>query len=826
MTRIEAAIRALEPKGRPHNGFADAARKADGGAKKTTGHAMNEFDALLSEHHGLEYLGLAPFLRASIAGKDLRLATHQMMQSLAEDQRNPNLLMNLSIAAQCLNDKELGLAFQTEALTMQQTYILPASKQPTRVRLLMLATQGSIQSNTPLECLLEESDVELLFHYVSVGDNMLVDVPAHDLLFVGIADSDANRDLLQALGTQLQNWPAPVLNSPRHLPATGRDAASQLLQGIPNLLVPPTQRVGRAQLEACASGHASLADMAQGCDFPVILRPITSQAGQDLCKLASAEDLQPYLDDVPDVEFFMAPFVDYSDEQGQYRKIRIALIDGEPFVCHMAVSSNWMVHYVNAGMYEDAWKRREEAAFMNGFQGFVQKHKAALAAISQRMKLEYLVMDCAQTRNGELLLFEIDHGGVVHAMDVESVFPYKNEHINKAQQAFRALLRRLMQPAVAPRPAKPAVQRVMNTPNQLNFSGGPGVLPASVLVDIQQAIMEVPGTRLSLLGISHRSDWFASVVTELEDNVRTLLGLGPNFHVLMLQGGATQQFSMVPMTLLRGKTQPAEYVQTGYWSSKPITEARREGPVQVLWTGSDCGYERLPGDDELVFSQDASYLHYVSNETVEGLQFHRVLGRDDVPRICDMSSDFLSRPCEAERFSIIYAHAQKNIGPAGVTMVLIRDDVLDRANTDLPDILSYRTQINSHSNFNTPPVFSIYVTLLVTRWLLQQVGGLERMAMINQQKAGKMYQFLDSSDGFYQGRAARSDRSLMNAVFALPSPELEAKFRAESSQAGFSGLGGHRAVGGIRASMYNALSIAAVEELLGFMANFQRNNRR
>ena len=364
----------------------------------------------------------------------------------------------------------------------------------------------------------------------------------------------------------------------------------------------------------------------------------------------------------------------------------------------------------------------------------------------------------------------------------------------------------------------------MNTPNQLNFSGGPGVLPASVLLDIQQAIMEVPGTRLSLLGISHRTDWFAAVLKELEDNVRSLLGLGPEYHVLMLQGGATQQFSMVPMTLLRGKSRPAEYVQTGYWSSKPIEEARREGPVRVLWNGQDSGFARLPADEELAFSEDASYLHYVSNETVEGLQFHRVLGRDDVPRVCDMSSDFLSRPCEAERFSIIYAHAQKNIGPAGVTMVLIRDGVLEGANADLPDFLNYRTQIQAHSNFNTPPVFSIYVTLLVTRWLLQQVGGLERMDGINREKAGKIYQFLDASDGFYRGRAEQGDRSLMNAVFALPSSALEQKFLFESGAAGFSGLGGHRAIGGIRASIYNALSISAVDQLLEFMADFRRKN--
>ena len=366
----------------------------------------------------------------------------------------------------------------------------------------------------------------------------------------------------------------------------------------------------------------------------------------------------------------------------------------------------------------------------------------------------------------------------------------------------------------------------MNPFNQTNFSGGPGALPASVLADIQQAIMEVPGTRLSLLGISHRSDWFAATVRELEDNVRALLGIDENFHVLMLQGGATQQFSMVPMTLLRGQSRTAEYIQSGYWSAKPIADARREGPVRVVWSGQDGGYSTLPDDDALELSQDAAYLHYVSNETVEGLQFHRLLGHDTVPRVCDMSSDFLSRPCDARQFSIIYAHAQKNIGPAGVTMVLVRDDVLAKGNFDLPDFLNYRTQVASHSNFNTPPVFSIYVTLLVTRWLRHQIGGLEAMDAINRSKAARLYQFLDASDGFYTGRARATDRSLMNVVFKLPSVELESDFLAQAYEAGFSGLGGHRAIGGIRASIYNALTAQAVDQLLEFMADFQLRNPR
>jgi len=357
--------------------------------------------------------------------------------------------------------------------------------------------------------------------------------------------------------------------------------------------------------------------------------------------------------------------------------------------------------------------------------------------------------------------------------------------------------------------------------NSLNFSGGPGALPESVLLQVQEAMLEVPEVGLSLLGISHRSDWFASVVNEVENNIKTLLNLPENYHVLLLQGGATQQFSMVPMTLLRGKTHPAEYLNTGYWSGKVLPEARREGPVRELWSGAACGFSRLPSDSELDFSPDAPYIHYVSNETVEGLQFNRVLGRDGVARVCDMSSDFLSKPCEAERFSLIYAHAQKNIGPAGVTVVLIRDELLDDAPNNLPGFLDYRKHIQSHSNFNTPPVFAIYVILLVTRWLLKDMGGVVGMDKINREKAALMYRMLDRSDGFYKGRAAATDRSLMNVSFNLATPELDKKFIADALAAGFSGLTGHRAIGGIRASIYNALTIQAVEKLLGFMEDFQ-----
>ncbi len=393
---------------------------------------MNGCDTLVGEQGGLRYLGLAPFLRASIAGVDLRPVTQQLLEALAQNSANANLLMNLSLAAQCLGQQEVGLTFQHEALALQRSYTVAASQQPARLRLLVLVTEGSMQSNTPLECLLEVSDIELVFHYLMPADanetGLLANLPAHDLLFVGISESDANRALLQALERLLANWPQPVLNAPQYLPHTGREQASRLLQGVPHLLAPATRRVSRADLVAVPM------------DFPLILRPVGSQAGADLQRVDSASAVAHYLAHLEDTEFFVAPFIDYSDARGLFRKIRIAFIAGETFVCHMAVSSHWMVHYVNAGMYEEPWKREEEARFMDDFAQFVARHRQALQAIAERMQLDYLVMDCAETQAGELLLFEIDHGGVVHAMDVASLFPYKNAHIDRAKQAFCQML--------------------------------------------------------------------------------------------------------------------------------------------------------------------------------------------------------------------------------------------------------------------------------------------------------------------------------------------------------------------------------------------------
>ena len=358
--------------------------------------------------------------------------------------------------------------------------------------------------------------------------------------------------------------------------------------------------------------------------------------------------------------------------------------------------------------------------------------------------------------------------------------------------------------------------------DRLNFSAGPGALPADVLAQVQAAIGQVPEVGLSLLGISHRSDWFTAVVREAEQNIRSLLGLPDSHAVLFLQGGASLQFATIPMLLLRGRNKTAEYLRTGYWSAKAEAEARIEGSVRILWDGKAHDYRRLPSEEELSCSPEAAYLHYASNETVEGTQFHYVPGRNDVLRVCDMSSDFLSRPIDADQYDLIYAHAQKNLGPAGVTVVILRRELLDDVPAGIPAILDYRSHLKAESIYNTPPVFAIYVALLVTRWLRDDIGSLAAMASVNEAKARALYSVIDQFPEFYQGRALARDRSCMNVVFSLPSKDLETEFLRLATTEGFAGLEGHRSIGGLRASIYNAVTLEAAETLAQFMVEFQR----
>jgi len=405
---------------------------------------MTAINSTCSTQPETAFLGLAPFLRMSLSGMDMRPQAQALLDQAGCDAENANLLMNLSTVMQCLGQRDIGLAIQAEALAMQRIYHLAARQQPVKLRLLMLVMPGDLATNTPLDCLLEESDIELDYYFINPDAPLTLPMPEHDVLFVAINESETNHALLVLLEQVLCDWPKPVINSPRHIAKTDRSVASLLLQNVPELLMPPTLHASRQSLTDIAEGRTRLPLVFAGCDYPVILRPIESYGGHDLDKIECAEDISAYLSNVDHADFFLAPFIDYSGEDGLFRKFRLALIDGTPYACHMGISSNWMIHYLNAGMYENADKRAEEAAFMENFDNFVETHKTALNTIYRRSGLDYFCIDCAQTKDGQLMVFEFDHIMVAHAMDPVDLFPYKQIHMKKIKKAFRDYLVRLM----------------------------------------------------------------------------------------------------------------------------------------------------------------------------------------------------------------------------------------------------------------------------------------------------------------------------------------------------------------------------------------------
>jgi phosphoserine aminotransferase len=360
-----------------------------------------------------------------------------------------------------------------------------------------------------------------------------------------------------------------------------------------------------------------------------------------------------------------------------------------------------------------------------------------------------------------------------------------------------------------------------------NFAAGPGTLPRSVLEQVRRDILSLPGIGASPLEVSHRGPWFRDVIDEAEANLRALIPVPDTHRVVFCQGGATTQFSMAPMNLLRASDRTAAYLVTGSWGRKAVAEARKEGDVLVAWDGADDGYRRVPHGREYAIPEDIAFLHFTSNETIEGVRWEaEPLAASDVPLVCDASSDFLSRPVDLSRYGLLYAGAQKNAGPAGVTVAIVRDDVLDRVPDGLPTMLDYRTYVRSGSLHNTPPVFAIWVLMLVTRWLRETVGGLDRQREINREKARLVYEAIDGSDGYYRGHADPGSRSLMNVTFRLPDDDLDARFVDDAAAAGMIELRGHRSVGGIRASLYNAMPIEGAQALARFMGTFAAANRR
>lgn len=355
-----------------------------------------------------------------------------------------------------------------------------------------------------------------------------------------------------------------------------------------------------------------------------------------------------------------------------------------------------------------------------------------------------------------------------------------------------------------------------------NFSAGPATLPLVVLQQAQQELLCLPGAGASVLEISHRSKPFKQILDSAKSNIRSLLKLTDDWRILFLQGGASLQFAMVPMAFLSGQDKPGTYLVTGTWGKKAVAEAKRFGRVFLGWSGEKAGFTRLPQLDEIAADPNAAYCHFTSNETIQGLQFRAEPDSRGVPLICDASSDFLSRPIDSARYGMIYAGAQKNAGPAGATIVLIRDELLRQAGEDVPTMLNYHVHALEDSLYNTPCTFAIYLIKLVTDWLVRDIGGLERMGQINQEKAALLYDAIDASDGFYTGCVQPEGRSLMNVTFRLPSEELEEKFVTEAQQRGLCELKGHRSVGGIRASLYNAMPVDGVRKLREFMDEFRK----
>jgi phosphoserine aminotransferase len=357
-----------------------------------------------------------------------------------------------------------------------------------------------------------------------------------------------------------------------------------------------------------------------------------------------------------------------------------------------------------------------------------------------------------------------------------------------------------------------------------NFSAGPAVMPLSVLEEIQRDLIALPGVGMSILEISHRSTAFEDILAAAEADIRALAGIPSDYKVLFLQGGASLQFSMVPMNLL-GPGQTADYIDSGSWADKAIKEAKKVGTVNVAATTKGENYSRVPDQSELKLTPGAAFVHMTSNNTIEGTEFKTLPDVGDVPLVSDTSSDMFSRPIDVSRHALIYSGAQKNMGPAGVVVVIIRGDMVQRSaekKAALATMLNYAVQAENSSLYNTPPSFAVYALGLVMKWLLKQ-GGLKAIAVANERKAAKLYAEIDRT-GFYRGTAHKNSRSLMNVTFRLATEDREKLFIKESTAAGLDGLKGHRSVGGMRASIYNAFPEVGVDALIDFMKDFERRH--
>jgi phosphoserine aminotransferase len=355
-----------------------------------------------------------------------------------------------------------------------------------------------------------------------------------------------------------------------------------------------------------------------------------------------------------------------------------------------------------------------------------------------------------------------------------------------------------------------------------NFSAGPAVLPEVVLQQAKDELLDWHGSGCSVMEMSHRGKEFIAIAEKAEADLRELMGIPANYKVLFLQGGASAQFSMVPMNLLRGK-KGADYINTGEWSKKAIKEAKLYGAVNVAASSEATRFATAPAQAELKLDPNAAYVHYTPNETIGGVEFSYVPQTGSVPLVADMSSTILSRPIDVTKYGLIYAGAQKNIGPAGLTIVIVREDLLGQTVPGTPSMLDYKIHADNGSMYNTPPTYAWYIAGLVFEWLKKN-GGLKAMAQVNERKAKKLYDYIDSSGGFYKNPVEKHSRSWMNVPFTLKSEALDEPFLKGAKAAGLVQLKGHRSVGGMRASIYNAMPEAGIDALVGYMQDFMKKN--
>jgi hypothetical protein len=388
-----------------------------------------------------QIIGLAVLARMAFAGADLGPLEARLLERLAHNERDANAFMDLSTVVQLMGQRQRGLSLQAAALGMQQLYRLPCSADRAEIRLLAIVSPGDLAQNNALEFLIEESDISLDMLYVGPGIPFPPHLPDHDLAMVAVCESDRNRPLLKHIETVAKSWPRPLLCAPDRIARLSRDGACALLQAAPGIVMPVTARIDRQTLERIGRGEAAVSELVQGGAFPLIVRPVDSQKGLGLLKLDDPEAIAGYLKTRPENAFYIARYVDYRGSDGQFRKYRIVLIDQRPYICHMAISDGWVVHYLSAGMKENVAKRAEEARFFESFDDdFARRHHDALLSIAKRLELEYVGIDCGETPDGELLIFEVDSGMTVHAMDPVDLFPYKQPQMRKVFRAFRQML--------------------------------------------------------------------------------------------------------------------------------------------------------------------------------------------------------------------------------------------------------------------------------------------------------------------------------------------------------------------------------------------------